>query len=144
MCPLAAGVHLFRRFFFFFNDPAPPELYTLSLHDALPILNPRPSSMVCWIASPTSSSPTPPPSWRKRPDGTHLLSTDARRCRPGRGGVALPVRRRRRAAAHGSGRADRLAAPGAAVAAAARRTDHRRYRRGCSHLAGSAPGVPQD
>src|SRR4051794_31004150 len=25
-------------FFFFFNDPAPPEIYTLSLHDALPIL----------------------------------------------------------------------------------------------------------
>src|SRR5436189_1775859 len=24
--------------FFFFNDPAPPEIYTLSLHDALPIL----------------------------------------------------------------------------------------------------------
>src|SRR5258708_14584318 len=24
-------------FFFFFNDPAPPEIYTLSLHDALPI-----------------------------------------------------------------------------------------------------------
>src|SRR5205085_10936147 len=24
--------------FFFFNDPAPTELYTLSLHDALPIL----------------------------------------------------------------------------------------------------------
>src|SRR3989337_3819879 len=23
--------------FFFFNDPAPPEIYTLSLHDALPI-----------------------------------------------------------------------------------------------------------
>src|SRR3712207_8802860 len=23
--------------FFFFNDPAPPEFYTLSLHDALPI-----------------------------------------------------------------------------------------------------------
>src|SRR4029450_14047641 len=22
---------------FFFNDPAPPEIYTLSLHDALPI-----------------------------------------------------------------------------------------------------------
>src|SRR5205814_8720722 len=26
-----------RAPFFFFNDPAPPELYTLSLHDALPI-----------------------------------------------------------------------------------------------------------
>src|SRR2546425_8767758 len=24
-------------FFFFFNDPAPPEIYTLPLHDALPI-----------------------------------------------------------------------------------------------------------
>src|SRR5204863_9454834 len=28
--------------FFFFNDTAPPELYTLSLHDALPIFSPRP------------------------------------------------------------------------------------------------------
>src|SRR5438045_9446430 len=26
--------------FFFFNDPTPTELYTLSLHDALPILRP--------------------------------------------------------------------------------------------------------
>src|SRR5262249_6655561 len=26
--------------FFFFNDPAPPEIYPLSLHDALPILLP--------------------------------------------------------------------------------------------------------
>src|SRR5438876_10410560 len=25
-------------YFFFFNDTAPPEIYTLSLHDALPIL----------------------------------------------------------------------------------------------------------
>src|SRR5262249_58565156 len=27
-------------FFFFFNDPAPTEIYTLSLHDALPIFEP--------------------------------------------------------------------------------------------------------
>src|SRR2546429_5693005 len=27
-----------RRFFFFFNDTATTEIYTLSLHDALPIL----------------------------------------------------------------------------------------------------------
>src|SRR6266446_10728777 len=26
-----------KVFFFFFNDTAPPEIYTLSLHDALPI-----------------------------------------------------------------------------------------------------------
>src|SRR5947209_10496777 len=28
---------LTRSFFFFFNDPATTEIYTLSLHDALPI-----------------------------------------------------------------------------------------------------------
>src|SRR2546427_3804597 len=28
---------LFSFFFFFFNDPATTEIYTLSLHDALPI-----------------------------------------------------------------------------------------------------------
>src|SRR5450432_4640824 len=32
----AAHEQRFRRFFFF-NDPAPTEIYTLSLHDALPI-----------------------------------------------------------------------------------------------------------
>src|SRR5687768_18486946 len=26
-------------YFFFFNDPATPEIYTLSLHDALPIFD---------------------------------------------------------------------------------------------------------
>src|SRR5438034_5289469 len=30
-------VHLFHLFFFFFNDTATTEIYTLSLHDALPI-----------------------------------------------------------------------------------------------------------
>src|SRR5436309_15826862 len=30
-------IYLITRFFFFFNDPAPTEIYTLSLHDALPI-----------------------------------------------------------------------------------------------------------
>src|SRR5436853_7624055 len=31
------SVSLFACFFFFFNDTAPTEIYTLSLHDALPI-----------------------------------------------------------------------------------------------------------
>src|SRR6266508_6476824 len=31
---------LFSIFFFFFNDTATTEIYTLSLHDALPILEP--------------------------------------------------------------------------------------------------------
>src|SRR2546430_13668286 len=34
--------HSFRFFFFFFNDTATTEIYTLSLHDALPIsVHPR-------------------------------------------------------------------------------------------------------
>src|SRR5690348_18226426 len=31
------GQHLCNHVLFFFNDPAPTEIYTLSLHDALPI-----------------------------------------------------------------------------------------------------------
>src|SRR6266568_8579386 len=31
---------MFSVFFFFFNDPATTEIYTLSLHDALPIFKP--------------------------------------------------------------------------------------------------------
>src|SRR6266542_692513 len=45
--------------FFFFNDPAPTEIYTLSLHDALPILRGRiPSSL-------RSSAPRRPTGWRR-------------------------------------------------------------------------------
>src|SRR5438874_13714980 len=33
----SASSHLSRIFFFFFNDTATTEIYTLSLHDALPI-----------------------------------------------------------------------------------------------------------
>src|SRR2546425_3080207 len=32
-------------FFFFFNDTATTEIYTLSLHDALPIYHPRPGKI---------------------------------------------------------------------------------------------------
>src|SRR5438876_4450507 len=37
-------------FFFFFNDTATPEIYTLSLHDALPI-----SAIVTRIGTPTTT-----------------------------------------------------------------------------------------
>src|SRR5206468_12684067 len=45
--------------FFFFNAPAPTEIYTLSLHDALPICPPRSSGAALdnrWIASSCASS----------------------------------------------------------------------------------------
>src|SRR6266576_4303125 len=35
-------LHSFAEFFFFFNDTATTEIYTLSLHDALPISLPHP------------------------------------------------------------------------------------------------------
>src|SRR6266540_7406062 len=35
------GFFLLCEFFFFFNDTATTEIYTLSLHDALPISEPR-------------------------------------------------------------------------------------------------------
>src|SRR5437870_11600929 len=39
LLPFDLSLFVTRIFFsyFFFNDPAPPEIYTLSLHDALPI-----------------------------------------------------------------------------------------------------------
>src|ERR1035437_1258552 len=36
-CPLLLLQYIFLYFFFFFNDTATTEIYTLSLHDALPI-----------------------------------------------------------------------------------------------------------
>src|SRR6266542_7028792 len=60
-------------FFFFFNDTATTEIYTLSLHDALPIRpgGMRPSAATassrngspCWAATPPR--PRPPRSDRK-------------------------------------------------------------------------------
>src|SRR5256884_2669463 len=39
-------IRYYLCFFFFFNDTATTEIYTLSLHDALPILSPRIASAV--------------------------------------------------------------------------------------------------
>src|SRR5437868_12694812 len=51
----------FISFFFFFNDPPSTEIYTLSLHDALPICHPIP-----WQRRPPAAvahgSQSPPPS----------------------------------------------------------------------------------
>src|SRR2546430_8232307 len=44
-------------FFFFFNDTATTEIYTLSLHDALPIS--IPAAVSCWCAPSTRSTSEP-------------------------------------------------------------------------------------
>src|SRR5260370_11099377 len=41
-------LRLIHVFFFFFNDTATTEIYTLSLHDALPIYPSRPSMRYEW------------------------------------------------------------------------------------------------
>src|SRR6266852_8588812 len=44
--------------FFFFNATAPTKIYTLSLHDALPI--PAPKFLSCWCSL-AMAAPAPPP-----------------------------------------------------------------------------------
>src|SRR2546429_6275392 len=51
---------IFRFFFFFFNDTATTEIYTLSLHDALPIC---PASQGCHLPRWTQAS------WHRRAAG---------------------------------------------------------------------------
>src|SRR3712207_9056271 len=48
-------------YFFFFNDTATTEIYTLSLHDALPICSRR----QCWTRKPVEPGPRPP--WPRPP-----------------------------------------------------------------------------
>src|SRR6266699_7164364 len=56
---------LYFVFFFFFNDTATTEIYTLSLHDALPIPPSRPG----WTSSPPTSpsvTSSSAPGWSRR------------------------------------------------------------------------------
>src|SRR5579862_10042170 len=46
-------------FFFFFNDTATTEIYTLSLHDALPILAPAPHADLQHVRKPARGCPEP-------------------------------------------------------------------------------------
>src|SRR3712207_7176115 len=59
-------------FIFFFNDPATTEIYTLSLHDALPICRCSPSPPIC---SPGSSPRSPTPRARRRRRSSTSSST---------------------------------------------------------------------
>src|SRR5262250_3794766 len=55
-------------FFFFFNDTATTEIYTLSLHDALPIW--RPGHRGCVTSAPCNA-PTPPDRKSTRLNSSH-------------------------------------------------------------------------
>src|SRR6478672_13786868 len=57
---------LFFFFFFFFNDTATTEIYTLSLHDALPIRTTVAPSMIAVVKSLVIPIDRPVTSWRRR------------------------------------------------------------------------------
>src|SRR4030065_123197 len=60
-------------FFFFFKDTAPPEIYPLPLHDALPILKPPTKASAGWVARnpPTAASGAMAPKIRLRRSEEH-------------------------------------------------------------------------
>src|SRR2546426_3599707 len=78
------SIHLFPCFltfsFFFFNDTATTEIYTLSLHDALPISSTaqadnREARITCWLRR---TSPRPSPigrGWQPDRKSTRLNSS---------------------------------------------------------------------
>src|SRR3954467_15089913 len=63
-----------QTWFFFFNDPAPTEIYTLPLHDALPIYRPQPWPPPRGRAG-RSRSPSPGRSWSRDRKSTRLNSS---------------------------------------------------------------------
>src|SRR6266545_1485370 len=62
-----------RLHFFFFNDAATTEIYTLSLHDALPIS--IPSAIARKLAPTASSSVVRPPASRRSEEHTSELQS---------------------------------------------------------------------
>src|SRR5258708_33398882 len=73
-----------RFFFFFFNDTATTEIYTLSLHDALPISNGSPLSSMASRSRSLPAGTNPSRSSRTTADHGPLLRAPRRQ---------LPVRR---------------------------------------------------
>src|SRR6478736_10484284 len=65
------------RFFFFFNDTATTEIYTLSLHDALPISSTLRSACTPW----PSETRTPSVSMRSEEHTSELQSQSNLVCR---------------------------------------------------------------
>src|SRR5260221_10434962 len=72
---------IFRFSFFFFNDTATTEIYTLSLHDALPILPSLDVVAVSQAPSPESNPDSPSPVVRSEEHTSELQSHSDLVCR---------------------------------------------------------------
>src|SRR6266511_6440215 len=90
------NLHSLSCFFFFFNDTATTEIYTLSLHDALPIWTSALSPCPC--ARSLRRSPPAGISARLRDDGASMASDTARTLSEGAAGVNRRRRPRNSAA----------------------------------------------
>src|SRR5207248_11353733 len=76
--PHARSLRVTPSSFFSFNDPAPTEIYTLSLHDALPISRARTSCCRCGSPGGARRAPTarsPPSGSRRDRKSTRLNSS---------------------------------------------------------------------
>src|SRR5260221_14712958 len=62
---LLSSSYQFILFFFFFNDTATTEIYTLSLHDALPISSSRPPRMLAGLSFSRTARSLISESWSK-------------------------------------------------------------------------------
>src|SRR5215469_18897725 len=75
MCSIWSTLQLFGcLFFFFFNDTATTEIYTLSLHDALPI-SPGPSAPASPASPACSASSLSPGPWGRSEEHTSELQS---------------------------------------------------------------------
>src|SRR5215813_15332537 len=72
---------MFIFFFFFFNDTATTEIYTLSLHDALPISTGQLQPSSRWQSAEQPSSPVVSPSSRSEEHTSELQSRPHLVCR---------------------------------------------------------------
>src|SRR6185437_17139086 len=114
-------------FFFFFNDTATTEIYTLSLHDALPISRERDAGArgVRRLDQPAAAHPGHRAcGWAPAAHGGGLDPRESRHAAPGRCPPERPARSSHRAGLHGRRRAGGDAAP-APYGVAARRCTHR-------------------
>src|SRR5579859_7766769 len=81
-CAVAAAEATRPSTFFFFNDATTTKIYTLSLHDALPISPSRPSSSWCrFSAGYLPARPTSAPSARSEEHTSELQSQSTLVCR---------------------------------------------------------------
>src|SRR6266699_4375904 len=91
-------------FFFFFNDTATTEIYTLSLHDALPISSTHSAAWVTACASPARPArpPRDPDTWNEIAI-RHLVRCAGTPQPPGRTPQRSPARLRHSAGLRASG-----------------------------------------